>query len=169
MKIIDQIIEELESLLDSANKQRENMGTPPFKKAEITILGQFSLLMDKSASTLLPLAATADLDALVTGDSIARTLLQSIIKTKALVLDDLSGEIWIPKEAKFIEYYESPLLKVKYLDPISALVSKAIKAKEKNRILVAEALKHYGDSLKDKIIANGGNIEYFTSNQKLKL
>lgn len=169
MKLVDQIIKELEVRLDAANKEREEMGAAPFKKSEITVLGQMSLMMDKEASKLLPLAATADLDALIKGDSIARTQLQSIIKAKGLVLDDLSTEVWIPKGAKFIKYYDSDLLKVSYLDPLSALTSKAIKAKEKNRVLITEALKHYGDKLKSKITENGGSIDYFSQRQGLKL
>lgn len=169
MKIIDHIVHELELRLKAINQEREAVGVPPCKKAEIAVLGQMSLLMDKSASKALPLAATMDIDALIKGDETARQELLIIIKTKGLVLDDLSSEIWLPKDAAFIEYYDSHLLRVTYLDPISALTSKAVKAREKNRVLIKTALAHYGAELQNKIESNGGDVAYFTQKQDIKL
>lgn len=169
MKIIDNIVQELELRLKAINQEREAMGAHPCKKSEITVLGQMSLLMDKSASRALPLAATMDIDALIKGDEAARQALLAIIKTKGLVLDDLSGEIWIPNDATFIEYHDSHLLRVTYLDPISTLTSKAVKAREKNRVLIKAALAHYGAALQNKIESNGGDVAYFTQKQDVKL
>lgn len=49
----------------------------------------------------------------------------------------------------------------KRIDPLFALCSKAIKAREKNRILIAQALKVYGKSLVRLIEKYGGDLEYF--------
>lgn len=169
MKLFDEIIEEVEILLEKENLERNEMGAPPVKKTIINILGQMSLLLNETTSTSLPLMATADIDAIIKGDTIVRQYLLNIIKPKGLRLDDLSSEIWIPEDATFHEYYESNLLKVNYIDPISALTSKAIKAKEKNRFLIKHALKYYGNSLSNKILFYGGDIKYFNDDEKLKL
>lgn len=169
MKLFDEIIEELEILLVRENLERQTLRTPPFNKSVITVLGQMSLLLDKTASTFLPLMSTADLDAIIKGDPIVRKCLLDILKLKGLRLDDLSSEIWIPEDAIFLEYYNSDLIKINYIDPISALISKAIKAKEKNRYLVRHALNYYGDALESKIIFFGGDINYFLNDEKLKL
>jgi len=76
------------------------------------------------------------------------------------VYDELSAEVWIPDEAEFITYYDSDDLSVCYLDPLSALTSKAVKAKEKNRPLIVKALKYYGKRLADKI-REYGDLDFF--------
>lgn len=169
MKLFDEIIKELEILLERENLERLEMGSSPAKKSVITVLGQMSLLLDRLASTSLPLMATVDIDALIQGDDAARQYLINIIKLKGLVLDNLSSEIWIPDDAVFLDYYDSNLIKINYIDPISALTSKAIKAKEKNRYLIKHALSYYGDTLKNKILFYGGDINYFITDEKLKL
>ena len=81
----------------------------------------------------------------------------------------MSSEVWIPPGAKYLEIFSGNALDCEILDPISALVSKAIKAPEKNRILVREALNVYGETLEAKIKEHGGNIEDFKRKQKLTL
>ena len=78
-----------------------------------------------------------------------------------LAYDELSKEIWLPERSTFLPYYRTESLLVSYLDPISALTSKAIKAKEKNRFLVREALRVFGGPLAQEIIRYGGDINYF--------
>ena len=50
---------------------------------------------------------------------------------------------------------------IKIADPISVLVSKAIKAKEKNRILIGYALRTFGGDLAKAIERYGGDLGYF--------
>lgn len=169
MKIFDEIISELETILEKENLERNELGSPPVQKSVITVLGQMSLMLDKTAAISLALIATADIDAIIQGDSVLRNYFLKIIKQKGLKLDDLSSEIWIPEEATLLKYYQSPLLTIQYLDPVSALTSKAIKAKEKNRYLIKQALEHYGEELKSKILLYGGDIDYFLNDEKLKL
>ncbi len=169
MELFDEIIEALEFRLKEENLERNKMGAPPSKKTMITVLGQMSLMLDRTASISLPLMATVDIDATVSGDSTVLQYLLQIIKQKGLRLDELSNEIWNPEDSTFLDYHNSDLIKVIYIDPVSALTSKAIKAREKNRYLIKHALKYYGDRLKDKILFYGGDINYFLSDEKLKL
>ena len=123
----------------------------------------------EEVSSKLMLPRTNDLDALLTSKWGEENLFRDILKTKGLVFDELSNEIWLPQDATFIEYYESPFVKVSYLDPISALTSKAIKAKEKNKTLITNALKIYGDKLASNIKLYGGDLAFFSEDTQLKL
>jgi hypothetical protein len=121
-----------------------------------------SLLMNVRLCERLDVASTVDVDALLAGPWSMIKLFREIVRENGLQYDDLSSEIWIPEKASYVEYYSSPLLEVRYLDAVSALTSKAIKAKEKNKILVRNALLIFGDELSDRIGENGGNVSFFT-------
>lgn len=167
MKLIDNLIKELEEQL---RLRREELGEDSLNsKIEIHMLGQMSLLMNKNIAEKITLVQTNDVDALLKGKTGEAQVFKRVVRSKGLEFDELSREVWIPKDAEFLEYYDSPFVRVTYLDPISALISKAIKAKEKNRILVREALIIYGDALATKIISNGGDIDYFKLSKPMKL
>lgn len=169
MMVIDDVIKEVEARVDEESKELERLGAAPLRSAEISVMGQMALLMDEEASRHLFLARTADVDALIKGDTLVKALFVSALKSRGLVLDHLSSEIWVPPGATFKPYYASERLTVSYLDPISTLTSKAVMAKEKNKLLIAEALTLYGESLARSIQNNGGDIEFFKNKQKLKL
>ena len=168
MKLIDKVIKDLEAAL---MLRREDLGPDamPGEKIEINILGQMSLLMNKDVSSKIHLAYTKDVDALLKGKWGEAKVFRDILKTNGLEFDELSAEVWIPKDAEFIEYYDSTWIRVSYLDPISALTSKAIKAKEKNRNLIHDALHVYGDRLATRLSSYGGDVTYFTILKPLKL
>lgn len=168
MKQMDKIIQELEEEFRTYSK---DLGDDLAKELliEVQVLGQTSLLMNKEISSKISLTRTNDLDALVKSRSLELVIFRKVLKGNGLVLDELSSDIWIPKDASFEPYYESSSIKVSYLDPLSALVSKAVKAKEKNRILIAEALEVLGESLASKIRSHGGDVGYFTETKKRSL
>jgi hypothetical protein len=160
MDLIQNVMALLDAELADINRERGLEDLPSLKTVEIKILGQMSLLMDPSAKDINP-TATRDLDALIVGDFVAADKLRSILKSKGLVYDELSKEIWLPDNAIFIPYYSSENLTVSYLDPISALTSKAIKAREKNRFLIRRALEVFGKALTQEITRYGGDLNYF--------
>ena len=167
MKLIDKLINDLEEEL---RLRRKELGKDLLSnKIEVQMLGQMSLLMNKDIATKMTLVHTNDVDALLKGGSGESQVFRRVVKSNGLAFDELSEEVWIPKDAKFIEYYDSPYVKVTYLDPISTLTSKAVKAKEKNRILVRDALKIFGNILATNITSNGGDIEYFKHSKSMKL
>lgn len=149
-KIINQIINRIEKLIELSNQERFKDDLPFLEKIEISILGQFSLFADNEASKKLTLVATRDFDAILKGDWSARTILKIALSEFNLEYDDLSKEIWIPDDAIFIDLHNTKQLKVSYLSPIDALTSKAIKAPEKNKNLINESLKIFPE-LKVKI------------------
>ena len=83
------------------------------------------------------------------------------MKRENLELDSDSHLIWFPQESTFTIVLETPRIKCEVIDPLFALCSKAIKAPEKNRILIQQALVKYGDDLKNLIKKHGGNLEHF--------
>lgn len=139
------------------------------EKMEIQIIGQMSLLMNEEVASRIHLVRTNDVDALLKGKWGETKVFRDVLKSKGLEFDELSREVWFPEDAQFIEYYDSPYVKVSYLDPISALTSKAIKAKEKNKGLITDALKIYGDRLAARITSYGGDISFFSVTRKLEL
>ncbi|MCB9026436.1 MAG: hypothetical protein H6625_08985 [Bdellovibrionaceae bacterium] len=53
-------------------------------------------------------------------------------------------------------------MKIKLLDPESALVSKAVKAKDKNKVLILDAIaSECFPNLARRIQDNGGDLKYF--------
>jgi len=131
-----------------------------------------ALFIDPIASTSLRLAVTGDVDALIwavtdgealKANPIARQILEKDVLPKYhLTLDSDSSQIWIPKDPSYNLFLDLKNVKAEYLDPESILVSKAIKAKGKNKNLVLEALaSEKFMSLGDRIIDEGGDLEYF--------
>jgi hypothetical protein len=144
---------------------RKELGDERSIHGEIILLGQLSLLANQSIKkdllSELKLFATTDIDVLVKGEWVIQKALRKISKQFNLEFDELSSEIWIPADAQFIAIYEGEIITVKAIDPESAILTKAIKAKEKNRILVRDALRIYGSQLANRITENGGDLSYF--------
>lgn len=160
MELMKVIITEVDEKLTRRIHQHRSEELPTLKPLEIKILGQMSLMMDPIGATLNP-ASTRDVDALVIGDMLAVNIFREVLKSKGLVYDELSKEIWLPERATFLPFHSSEYLSVSYLDPISALTSKAVKAKEKNRFLVKRGLELFGQELQKEIVRYGGDITYF--------
>ena len=70
--------------------------------------------------------------------------------------------MWIPNDAIFTEIFDFENVTVMSLDSMSALLSKAIKAPEKNKQLIRQAIAsgEFPD-LAERIIEYGGSLENF--------
>lgn len=147
MDILRAIFKDLEACLIEENARREAENLPRLPKAEIKVLGQMALLLDAFLVRVLPLAATNDVDALIKGNVYVQQQFRHLLRAKNLNYDDLSTEIWLPKEHQFIIFHDSEVLCCSYLDPMSALVSKALKAPMKNRNLIRKALEVFKEDL----------------------
>ncbi len=164
-KQLESIFRELNERIDAINKERYEEGGRRISKAEVKLLGQMSLLANEKVSMLLSLAQTADMDALLDMDSLVKKQLTEILSKQGLIYDEDSELVWIPKGAKFEELFDFKNVVVKSIDPESALVSKAVKAPEKNKQLIREAIVS-GEfpTLVDRIEKNGGSLEVFAKN-----
>ena len=161
MKTFDKIIEKLEARIDLLNEKRIEDDEFRLPKAKITLLGQFSLLANPKISAQLNIPATMDVDAKIEADYAIKKTFIEILKEEGLEYDEDSGLIWIPPGSKFDTLHESPILLVTAISPLYGILSKAIKAKEKNRILVRDAIGVLGEELINLVVKFGGDIDYF--------
>src|SRR5262245_16535369 len=129
--LLNEIISELEESFTVLNREREEDGLVPLKKAVITLLGQFGLIVHPVAGQRLKLAATNDVDALIEADWSIRAVFVAALKRQQLIYDELSSEAWIPPGSAFEVLYDSPVLTMRCLAPLAILTSKAVKAKER--------------------------------------
>lgn len=155
----------LDGRIDKINRLRRDEGLLSVPKAEVKLLGQMSLLSNEKVSMLLSLTQTADMDALLAMDQAVKEELKRLLKKQGLLYDEDSYLIWIPKSATFEERFNFKNVIVKAIDPESALISKAVKAPEKNKQLIREAIAS-GEfpGLVARIEKSGGNLEFFAKN-----
>lgn len=131
-------------------------------RSKITVLGQASLMAQPELTYMLSLAQTGDLDALIGAQFEVRKNLKEILREYGFVYDDDSEHIFIPAGSSFTKFAEFSLVEVELIDPESALVSKAVKAPEKNIQLIRQAIAS-GEypTLAGRIVANGGDLKNF--------
>ncbi len=166
--ILLSIFKELNERIESENLERENSGAPKVRPVEIQVLGQMTLLANEMIAKVLTLQRTGDLDALIKAtEHFAQEVLQKdILPRYGLVLDSDSILIWIPPKSKFETFCDFRFVRVKLLDPESALVSKAVKASKKNKLLIVEAIASEKFSgLVERIQENGGDLSYFLEDE----
>ncbi len=156
------LFKELDTRIEAVNHKRTKEGVMPLPRAEVILLGQMSLLANERVSMLLTLAQTADMDALLTMDAVLKEELRKVLKKHGMVYDEDSHLVWVPKGATFGKLFAFKNVIVKAIDPESALVSKAVKAPDKNKQLIREAIAlGKFPHLVDRIEKNGGNLEFF--------
>lgn len=161
MYSVIEILEKLDATLVAESTQREKDGVPGLGRGSIQILGQMSLVLNPEVAKRVELFATQDVDAVIRGEWIVTKLFKNALEANNLQFDFHSTDIWLPPDAKYIPIFSGQMIDCEIVDPISALTSKAIKAPEKNHLLIAQALKVYGDELADKIRFHGGDLKRF--------
>ena len=120
-----------------------------------------SLLANEKVSAKIDLVATMDVDTFLKSEYWVIQELEKILKNYDLNLDRDSNLIWMPEESTYSLFYKGNYLTVYLVDPLYYLTSKAVKAKEKNKILILEALLEYGEDPATLIKKHGGDLEYF--------
>ena len=121
-----------------------------------------SLMLNESVATILNLIQTGDMDAEVQMDYFTKNKLMELLEANGLVYDEDSHLIWIPENAKAIDLFKFKNIEVKLIDAESIFVSKAVRAPQKNRQLIRQAIASgkFPD-LVDRIIENKGNLDFF--------
>ena len=157
--ILSQIFINLDAWIDAENSIRSDSGALKLPKCQVTILGQMSLLVDEKISATLNLAQTGDLDAKLKMDFPVKQKLKELLAEQGLVYDEDSEKIFIPKGSVELPLFEFKNITVKRIDPESALVSKAVKAPDKNRQLLRQVIdKNKFPNLIDRIEENNGDL-----------
>lgn len=162
---LDRIFESLEKAIEIENQSRrfdELDESELIGRTEIRIMGQMSLLTNDTVHRQIKLVGTLDVDAAVDGGYYGWVgkKFDELLRAQNLELDQYADEIWLPKGASFDEIFSSKHLSCLRLNHLDALVSKAVKAKVKNRLLIQQALVAYPD-LRELLRKNNVNAAYF--------
>jgi hypothetical protein len=149
-------------LLQKENLRRREDGILLIPKAEVTLLGQMSLLLNDRVSMVLSLAQTGDMDAHLRMEHFAKQELKKLLQARGWIYDEDSDFIWLPSDSTYEDLFHFDTVKVRVIDSESALVSKAVKAPEKNKQLIRQAIAS-GEfpKLVDRILENGGDLTLF--------
>ncbi len=133
---------------------------------EIKLIGQFGLLSHPESKKAYALRATKDIDAIVERGSFLAMAFVKIVTRLGLEFDELSGEAWIPPEATYEKLHSGRYFDILVLKPEFILLSKAVKAPEKNGPLIVEALEKLGSEFENSLIKHGADMEYFRKIKK---
>jgi len=155
-----EIFTKLDQSVEAENLRRREDGQLQMKKSEVLILGQTSLLLDKKLSAKLGLLQTADLDAKLQMEYFVKSQLKELLKERGLVYDEDSEKIFIPRGSLELDLFDFKNVVVKRLDSESVIVSKAVKAPQKNRQLIQSSVVETAlfRNLIPRIEAEGGDL-----------
>jgi hypothetical protein len=158
------IFEELNERITNENFARDDSGAAKVLPVEIQVLGQMTLLLNEAIVKVLPLQRTGDLDAVILGTNhfVQQVLQKEILPKYNLILDSDSELVWIPPGSTFKIFCDLRYVRVNLLDAESALVSKAVKAPKKNKLLIIDAIaSEKFPGLIERIEKYGGDLKYF--------
>ena len=133
--MIKKVLKQLDSWITQENQYVSTEGGLRIGKFTIKILGQHALF---EAQIDLHLSATQDVDAKMNCDYAVKKKFNELLKPHGKHLDELSHEIWMPKETKYDDFYMGKNFKSYLAKPEYILLSKALKAPEKNKNLIIE-------------------------------
>lgn len=119
------------------NKRRKLNGTLETEVAEFRVLGQTALFESKLN---LHLIATHDVDMYVKAQHIVWNKLDELLKAQGKHLDLNWQQIWMPEETEYDHIYKGKFVTALIAKPEYILLSKAMKAPEKNGALIVEYL-----------------------------
>jgi hypothetical protein len=135
--MLRQVARQLDDWIAARNRESRSEGLPTIHPCHIRLFGQTALL---ETGVRLTLAATRDVDVTADYESAVEAEFRRLLKSKGRELDPLGHEIWMPKETQYSVLYAGQSVELTVADPEAVLVSKALKAPEKNRALLVEYL-----------------------------
>ena len=130
-------VKELDSWVIRQNEESRTEGMALLPPCEIRLLGQSALF---EAAVDLPLVGTVDVDVFANYQHSVQTQFAKLLKKRGLLLDPVGHVAWMPQETQYENVYDGLLVKGFIAEPDFVLLSKALKAPNKNRILLVEYL-----------------------------
>ena len=109
----------------------------PYKACTIRLIGQAALL---EMGLAIPLVATQDLDVYADYEHPVMLQFAVLLKHHNLIVDPVGHEAWMPKETEYELCYEGTYVTGLIAHPDFVLVSKALKAPAKNKVLLTDYL-----------------------------
>ncbi|MBI3018567.1 MAG: hypothetical protein HYY61_01555 [Deltaproteobacteria bacterium] len=92
------------------------------------------------AKVQLEMIGTADVDAYIEGDSVVRKQFDELLQKRGYHLDSDSEKIWMPSETEYYLFYQGQAVDGFLAHPDDVLISKALKAPQRNRTLIVSYL-----------------------------
>lgn len=134
---LTQIFRALDQWIARENIRARAEGTPAYRSCSVRVLGQSALW---AAGVDLMLTVTQDLDAYGDYEWAVQRELERLLAEDGKVLDPHGHEVWMPRETRYDPLYQGTFVEALVADADAVLISKALKAAEKNRALVTEYL-----------------------------
>lgn len=131
------VFQDLDRWVAAANRDADEAGLTSFRRATIRVLGQTALL---ASDTGLTLVATQDVDVYSDCEWAVRKELERLLAAQHQVLDPHGEEVWMPAETEYDLVFDGTWVRGFVAQPDFVLISKALKAPDKNRALVVEYL-----------------------------
>jgi hypothetical protein len=131
------LLRELDEWVERSNREARSEGMAAIRPCSIRLLGQMALF---EAGVPLTLVATHDVDVYANFDWAVRKELERLLARAGRVLDPLGHEVWMPQETEYDLVFTGRWVQGLVAQPDFVLLSKALKAPEKNRALIVELL-----------------------------
>lgn len=135
--MIVEIANELDAWVVARNVEAMEEGMLVFRPCRIRVLGQMGLLEMKSS---LHLAATKDVDVYADYAYSVKMEFVRLLAIHGMELDPVGHEIWMPQETVYKTLFAGEYVTMQVADIDAILLSKALKAPAKNKVLIVEYL-----------------------------
>ena len=133
--MLKSIFEKLDRWIAEQNTNAIKQSFLPIQKSTFRVVGQSALFEAKLG---LDMAATVDVDALNNAGFSVLAKCSELLALEGLEYDQLSNEIWMPEETKYIELFRGKWLEAFLALPEYIMLSKAKMNMAKNRALLRE-------------------------------
>jgi len=154
MVMLKKIFKKLDNWIGEQNVERQEEGMLSISACEIKVIGQTALL---EAEITLHIPATVDVDVFANYEDLVRRKFAELLKENGKELDPVGHEAWMPKETEYEIFFDGKWLKAYLANPEYVLLSKAMKAPKKNKVLIVEYL------------ASGPSAKFFELAKKYKV
>jgi hypothetical protein len=138
------VFAELDEWAIKASQKDIAEGLLPMGYCLIQVVGQTALL---EAKLDIHLAATADVDLHQQIEYVFHKKLEELLKKRGKFLDPVGHEAWMPPETTFKTIFKGNYVEGAVAQPEYVLISKALKAPERNKELLAEYLASHPSDL----------------------
>lgn len=132
-----QIFLTLDQWVARENVRARAEGARTYPKCTVRVLGQAALWV---AQLDLALTVTQDLDAYANYERPVQQELERLLAESGKVFDPHGRGVWMPRETRYDPLYGGTYVEALVADPDAVLISKALKAAQKNEAPVTEYL-----------------------------
>lgn len=135
--MLAELARQLDMWVVAENVRRRAEGGPRLRPCEIRVFGQSALLEQRLP---LALAATRDVDVRANYEYAVEVQLRRLLEARGRSLDPVGREAWMPRETRWLPAFEGEFVRLLLAEAEAVLLSKALKAPNKNRNLLLEYL-----------------------------